>query len=126
MWVPLSPRKTTSQSSPQNASRVNLERVSPIKLQSPHPAYTHLRTSAKITAVVPVRHIKEEEEEMSLPLESPARLLQDTKSSSLRRRRSVRVIQDEDEADYVEATEEDVGVLDESEEDEIAIAHAVR
>lgn len=63
---------------------------------------------------------------MSLPLESPARPLQDNKSSSLRRRRSVRVIQDEDEADYVEATEEDVGVLDESEEDEIAIAHAVR
>ena len=38
----------------------------------------------------------------------------------------VRVIQDEDEADYAEATEEDVGVLDESEEDEIAIGHAVR
>jgi len=38
----------------------------------------------------------------------------------------VRVIQDEDEADYVEAPEEDVGVPDESEEDEIAIRHAVR
>jgi hypothetical protein len=37
-----------------------------------------------------------------------------------------RVIQDEDEADYVEAAEEGVGVLDESEEDEIAIGHAVR
>jgi len=63
---------------------------------------------------------------MSLPPETPARPLQDKKSSPLRRRRSkVRVIRDEDEADYVEVTEEDVGALDESEEDEIAIGHAV-
>jgi hypothetical protein len=45
----------------------------------------------------------------------------------------VRIIQDEDEADYVEGSEEedplgrnDVGVQDESEEDEIAIGHTVR
>ena len=37
-----------------------------------------------------------------------------------------RLIQEEDEAEYVGATEEGVGVLDESEEDEIAIGHAVR
>jgi hypothetical protein len=133
-WAPPSPRKTTSQSSPQDASRVHLERVSPVKPQSPHPNYTHLRTSAKVTAVVPIHHIKEEEEEMSLPPETPARPPQDNKSIPLRRRRSmVRVIQDEDEAEYMEGSEEeeplgrnDVGVLDESEEDEIAIGHAVR
>jgi len=123
-WAPPSPRKTTSQPSPQDASRVNFERVSQAKPQSPHPTYTHLRTSAKITAIVPVHLIKEEEEEMSLPPETPA---QDNKSSPLRRRRSMaRVIQDEDEADYVEATEGAIGVLGESEEDEIAIGHAVR
>jgi hypothetical protein len=38
----------------------------------------------------------------------------------------MRAIQDEDEADYEEGTEEDVGVLDESEEDEIAMGHTVR
>lgn len=37
----------------------------------------------------------------------------------------LRVIQDEDEADYIGATEEDVGVLDESDDDEIAMGHAV-
>jgi hypothetical protein len=71
---------------------------------------------------------------MSLPPETPARPPQDNKSIPLRRRRSmVRVIQDEDEAEYMEGSEEeeplgrnDVGVLDESEEDEIAIGHAVR
>ena len=125
-WAPPSPRKTTSQSLPQDASRVNLDRVSPVKRQSPHPTYTHLRTSAKITAIVPVHHIKKEEEEMSLPPETPARSLQDNKSSPLRRRRSMlRVIKDEDEADYVEGIEEDVGDLGESEEDEIAMGHAV-
>ena len=35
----------------------------------------------------------------------------------------LRAIQDEDEADYTEATEE---VFDESEDDEIAMGHAVR
>lgn len=35
----------------------------------------------------------------------------------------LRVIQDEDEADYIGgATEEDIGLLDESEDDEIAMA----
>ena len=119
-WAPPSPRKTTSQSVPQEPSRVNLGRVSPAKL-------THLRTSTKITAIVPVHHIKKEEEEMSLPPETPARSLQDNKSSPLRRRRSMlRVIQDEDEADYAEGAEEDVGILGESEEDEIAMGHTVR
>lgn len=37
----------------------------------------------------------------------------------------LRVIKDEDEADYVEGIEEDVGDLGESEEDEIAMGHAV-
>lgn len=60
---------------------------------------------------------------MSLPPETPARSLQDNKASPLRRRRSMlRVIKDEDEADYVEGIEEDVG---ESEEDEIAMGHTV-
>ena len=123
-WAPPSPRKTTSQSLPQDANGIELGRVSPAKRQSPHPTYTHLRTSAKITAIVPVHHVKKEEEEMSLPPETPARSLQDDKSSPLRRRRSMlRAIQDEDEADYTEATEE---VLDESEDDEIAMGHAVR
>ncbi len=125
-WAPPSPRKTTSQSLPQDASRIDLDRISPAKRQSPHPPYTHLRTIAKITAVVPVHHIKKEEEEMSFPPETPARSLQDNMSSPLRRRRSMlRVIQDEDEADYIGATEEDVGVLDESDDDEIAMGHAV-
>lgn len=126
-WAPPSPRKTTSQSLPQDASRIDLDRVSPAKRQSPNPTYTHLRTSAKITAIVPVHHIKKEEEEMTFPPETPARSLQDNKSSPLRRRRSMmRVIQDEDDADYIGgATEEDVWVLDESEDDEIAMGHAV-
>lgn len=38
----------------------------------------------------------------------------------------LRVIQDEDEADYAEGAEEDVGILGESEEDEIAMGHTVR
>lgn len=126
-WAPPSPRKTTSQSLSQDAIGIDLGRVSPAKRQSPHPTYahlTHLRTSAKITAIVPVHHVKKEEEEMSLPPETPMRSLQDNKSSPLRRRRSMlRAIQDEDEADYIEATEE---VLDETEDDEIAMGHAVR